>query len=270
MSDGDRGQVSSGAAEIYEEFFLPALFSEWPSRVIAEGDLRPGQKVLDVACGTGVLARAAYESVMPGGSVTGLDVNEGMLTVARQRAPHIDWREGAAEAMPLEDNSYDAVLSQFGLMFFEDPVAAVREMERVLQPGGTCAVAVWDSLENTPGYHAAVQLLRRLFGDDVASALEAPYNLGDKSALSAVFGAAGVSDLKVETYDGTARFPSIDSWMYTDVRGWTLADMIDDSQYELLLGEAKRSLSEFVTDEGAIMFKAPAHIATFRKATDSS
>jgi ubiquinone/menaquinone biosynthesis C-methylase UbiE len=178
--------VNRTAAEIYEEFFLPALFQEWTERVADAAQIQGGDRVLDVACGTGVLARTVAARVSPTGSVIGLDVNPGMLAVAAQKAPHIDWRHGQAEALPFDAASFDAVVSQFGLMFFEDREAAIREMARVLRPGGRVAVAVWDSLDNTPGYAAMVELLHNLFGEHAARGLRTPYNLGDKTTLRAL------------------------------------------------------------------------------------
>ncbi len=129
-------QAQADAAAVYEEFFVPALFQEWAYRVADAVPLRPGDRVLDVACGTGVLARAVAARVSPGGSVAGLDMNPGMLTVAGRVAPAIAWRQGAAESLPYADASFDAVVSQFGLMFFADRQTALREMMRVLAPGG--------------------------------------------------------------------------------------------------------------------------------------
>jgi ubiquinone/menaquinone biosynthesis C-methylase UbiE len=177
VNDSDKGQVSKNAAEIYEEFFVPALFQPWTSRVADAAQVQAGQRVLDVACGTGVLARTVAERVGPAGSVVGLDVNAGMLAVAKRQAPQIEWQDGIAEDMPFDNDSFDAVVSQFGLMFFEDKCAAIKEMARVLRPGGQLVVAVWDSLENTPGYAIMVDLLQRLFGDKAANGLRAPYSL---------------------------------------------------------------------------------------------
>jgi hypothetical protein len=126
-------------------------------------------------------------------------------------------------------------------------------------------VAVWDSLENTPGYAAVTGMLQRLFGADFANALLTPYVLGDRRALRALLADAGVGDADVTTHEGTARFPSIDAWIFTDVKGWTLADMIDDAQYERLREEAQRVLQDFVGRDGTVAFRAPAHIATARK-----
>lgn len=266
MSASETGQISRNAAEVYEEFFLPALFEQWADRVADAAGIQPGQRVLDVACGTGVLARAVAARVGPAGTVAGVDLNDGMLAVARRKAPTIEWTQGRAEALPLENDRFDAVVSQFGLMFFDDRHAALREMVRVLRPGGRLSVAVWDALERTPGYAAMTDLLLRLFGDDVANALRAPFVLGDPQLLQTLFAEAGIPQARVVTRDGTARFPSIRSWVYTDIKGWTLADALDDAQFELLLEEAERVLRPFVTADGTVAFSAPAHIVTANNA----
>ena len=265
MGDTSRGQVARSAAEIYEEFFMPALFQEWAPRVADAARLAPGQRVLDVACGTGVLAREAATRVSPGGSVTDLDRNEGMLAVARRRAPAIEWQPGRAESLPFAERAFDAVVSQFGLMFFEDRGGALREMWRVLRPGGRLAVAVWDALENSPGYADMTKLLQRLFGDRARSSLATPFALGDPGTFRSLFAAAGIANVQIRTPDGTARFPSLASWVHTDVKGWTLADLIDEAQYRALLQEAKRELQRYAQPDGTVAFAAPAHIVTATK-----
>lgn len=256
------GQVTGDAAEVYEAFFVPALFGDWAGPVADAAGLAPGQRVLDVACGTGVLARAAAARVGPGGAVVGLDRNAGMLAVARRQAPGIEWREGLAESLPFEAASFDAVVSQFGLMFFQDRDRALGEMWRVLRPGGRLAVAVWDALERTPGYAAMTALLQRLFGDAAADALRAPYALGEAGALAALFARAGIAGARVETREGEARFPSVESWVHTDVKGWTLADLIDEAQYRALQRAAPAALRAFVQADGTVRFRHGAHVVT--------
>lgn len=263
--DSDRGQITRSAAEVYEEFFVPALFQEWAPRVVRAAGIEPGHKVLDVACGTGVLAREAASRVGPGGQVTGLDRNEGMLAVARRKRPDVAWRQGVAEALPYDAGRFDAVVSQFGLMFFDDRPTALREMLRVLRPGGRLAVAVWARLETSPGYAAMTALLQRLFGEQVAGALRAPFVLGDPAGLLSLFAAAGIPDARVRTETGSARFPSIEAWVHTDVKGWTLADLIDEQQYQLLLRTAQSELTGFTNPEGRVAFASPAHIVTATK-----
>jgi ubiquinone/menaquinone biosynthesis C-methylase UbiE len=262
MDEGLKGQVTRSAAEIYEEFFVPALFQQWTPIVADAAGIKAGQRVLDVACGTGVLAREAVGRVGGAGLVTGLDRNEGMLAMARRVAAAVEWKAGRAEQLPFPDASFDAVVSQFGLMFFDDRVQALREMRRVLRPGGRLAVAVWDRLENSPGYAAMAGLVERLFGRRIAGELHALFALGDPGALRALFAEAGLGTAKVATHAGTARFPSIEAWVRTDVKGWTLADLIDDDQYALLLREAAVALRRYAKVDGIVIFDAPALIVT--------
>ena len=264
MSEHDKGQVVNSAAEIYEKFFVPALFGDWPKQVLATTGVGSGHRLLDVACGTGVLACEALELVGGDGKVTGIDINDGMLAVARLKSGAISWQPGAAESLPFDTDSFDRVVSQFGLMFFEDQTKAISEMLRVVRPGGTIGVAVWAALEDTPGYAAVAALLDDLFGPDVAKSIEAPYCLGDTEALSKLFVESGApaAATTIKTIEGKARFDSVESWVYTDIKGWTLADVIDDDAYEKLKQEARIRLSRFVLPDGSVEFPAPAHIVT--------
>ncbi len=251
------------AATAYESAFVPALFSDWPPRVIEAARIQPGQRVLDVACGTGVLARAAAVAVGASGSVVGLDRNPGMLAVAIRAAPAIEWREGAAEQLPFADRSFDAVVSQFGLMFFDDRVAALREMGRMLRPGGRLAVAVWASLEDIPAYAAEVALLDRIAGAAAADALRAPFVLGAPEQLAALFSAAGLAIESIATHTGTARFPDVRAMVEPDLLGWlpiagiSLAEPV----IERVLAEAERDLRAYVISDGTVRFATRAHIA---------
>ncbi len=251
--------MAASAAEVYEEFFLPALFDQWPAEVLKAAGVGSGDRVLDIGCGTGVLARAALRLVGDSGEVMGVDPNEGMLSVAR-RAPGIAWEQGVAEVLPLGNAVFDQVVSQFVMMFVEDRQKAVQEMARVLVPGGRVAVATWASLEDTPGYAAMVRLLDRLFGEEAADALRLPYVLGDPGELSEILSPSFIY-VDVRQCDGVARFDSIDAWVHTDIRGWTLSDMSDDD-YRLLLAEARRELDPFTDTRGHVRFPAPALIAS--------
>jgi len=261
LNEQERGQVVGSAAEVYESFFVPALFGEWAPRVAEAAAVGQGQYVLDVGCGTGVLARHVAQRVGPMGSVTGLDVNDGMLEVARRHAPEVEWRQGRAEAMPFEDSVFDAAVSQFAAMFFEDRVQAVREMARVVRPGGRIAVAVWGRVEQAAGYADLVEILDETFGEEAASALKAPFALGDVGQVSAMFEEANVDEAEIRTEIGTARFRSIRDWMHTDIRGWTLSEMINDEQFEALVRRAETELASYIGRDGEISFAMPAHIA---------
>jgi ubiquinone/menaquinone biosynthesis C-methylase UbiE len=131
-----------------------------------------------------VLAREAAVRVGPAGFVAGLDPGSGMLAVAAQLAPKIEWRSGTAEALPYPDQRFDAVVSQFGLMFFTDRPRALQEMVRVLKPGGRLAASVWASIDRAPAFADLVALLDRRAGQRAADALRAPFALGVRSSRS--------------------------------------------------------------------------------------
>ena len=260
-------EAEIAAAAAYEELHVPALFRQWAGPVLDTAQIGPGCRVLDVACGTGVLAREAALRLGGDGFVAGLDVSPGMLTVARQLAPQVAWREGAAESLPYEDDSFDVVVSQFGLMFFQDRVGALREMMRVLAPDGRITIAVWESLDNSEAYPIEVALLERLAGRPAADALRAPFVLGDRAALAALFQDAGVESVEITTLNGTARFPSIRVMVEADLRGWlpVMGVFLSETQIERILQEAELALSQYVTPEGTVAFAAPAHIVTGTK-----
>jgi ubiquinone/menaquinone biosynthesis C-methylase UbiE len=253
-------------AAVYDESFVPALFAQWGPVVAEAAAIRPGQRVLDVACGTGALSGAVAERVGPAGSVVGLDLNPEMLEVARQKPARIEWRHAPAEALPFPDAAFDAVVSQFGLMFFTDRVAALREMWRVLRPGGRLAVAVFAAVEESPGYAALVDLLDRLFGRAVGDGMRAPFALGDPGQLQDLATAAGIADARVTRHTGTVDFPSIEALIATERACiWTLGGMLDGGQFDRLRKAARPALAPFVTAEGRVQFELPALILEARR-----
>ncbi len=276
MTDAERGQVAAPAAEVYEQFFVPALFGQFAGPVLDAAGVGTGAgagdglRVLDVGCGTGVVARAAAARLGGAGEVVGLDLNEGMLAVARQAplpagARPVEWRRGAAEALPWPDATFDAVTSAFALMFVADRRAALAEMARVTRPGGRVALATWASVDRSPGYRALVDLLDRVVGEEAAAALRAPFVLGDPEGLRALV-APALPGVTVTECAGTARFASIDAWLHTEVRGWTLAGMVDDATYARLRAEAPGALGEVVDQvSGQVAFPAPALVAVARR-----
>ncbi|MGD9599373.1 MAG: methyltransferase domain-containing protein [Steroidobacteraceae bacterium] len=255
-------------AEVYERLFVPALFRQWGPIVLDAARVRAGHDVLDVACGTGALTGAAAQRVQPGGSATGLDANDDMLVVARRTGPAVEWRQGRAEQLPFIDERFDAVVSQFGLMFFEDRTMALREMRRVLRPGGRIAVAVWDALDHAPGYAVLAELLHRLFGPQVAESFRAPFNLGDPERLAALCMDAGLAAVHVTRHDRPVHFASIDALVAAEhACVWTLGGLLDEAQFERLRAAAHETLRPWLTGHGpTVEFVVPALIVTAARA----
>jgi ubiquinone/menaquinone biosynthesis C-methylase UbiE len=259
------GQVSKSAAEIYDEFFVPALFGRWAEPLCDAAQIGRGHDVIDIACGTGATTRAAETRIGPKGRIVGLDRNQGMLCVAQSRATEIEWSEGVAEALPFADETFDRVLCQFGLMFFDDTSKALGEMVRVLRPGGRIALSVWDDVANSPGYAGMIKLIEAMFGRDAADALRAPFVLGDKQRFQEVLRDGGLIEAKVMTVAGTVRFSSIRDWVRMDVRGWTLTEFIDDAGFEALVAAAEEKMDGVAASDGSVQFAAPAHIASWKR-----
>ena len=259
-------QPQIDAAKAYEALFVPALFAQYATKVLDAAQVETGQRVLDVACGTGVLAREAYKRVGPYGQVAAVDPIAGMLSVARQLEPAIDWRQGTAESIPFADESFDTVVSQFGLMFFNDKRKAIREMSRVLTNDGRLAVAVWDSLDNIPAYATVDKLLEQTAGDAAADALKAPFVLGDRNELKKIF-EDSANSVEVTTQAGTAHFPSIRVMVEADLRGWLpmVGVNLSEDQISHILHEAESLLRAYASADGEVTFDLSAHIITAKK-----
>jgi SAM-dependent methyltransferase len=254
-------QAQIDAANAYETLFVPALFGQWAPRLIDAAQIQPGQRVLDVACGTGILAREVALRIGSSGFVAGLDPGAGMLAVAERIAPTVEWRQGVAESLPFPDQSFDAVVCQFGLMFFADRRKALCEMLRVLIPGGRLVVAVWDNLDSIPAYAREVALLERIAGREAADALRAPFVLGSRQSLATLFANAGAGSVEITTHHGTAQFPGIRAMVEADLRGWlpVMGVMLTEEEIGRILQEAEHDLDSYVKADDSIVFDTSAH-----------
>jgi len=212
MTAENQWQLSGSAAERYERVLVPAIFAEWAADLVTLAELRQGEDVLDVACGTGVVARLAAQRVGATGHVTGLDLNPDMLEIARMLPTRpgtatIVWVEGSAMAMQLPEASFDVVLCQQGVQFFPDRGAGLREMSRVVRPGGRVLVSVWEG--PTPYTTAMWYAVERHIGTDIATALRKSRSLEDPEALRQVMIQVGLRDVEIRRRTRTARLPAI-------------------------------------------------------------
>jgi len=257
-------QLTLEAVEAYESKFVPALFGEWAPHLADAAGVAPGHSVLDVACGTGVVAREVANRLGGDGRVVGVDVNEAMLTVARRLGPDIEWRAGDAATLPFADGSFDVVLCQAALMFFRDRAAALREMARVATAGGTVVFHVWASLDDQLAYRRLVDVAARHAGPDAVSLLSSYWVLGDLDELRLLCMEAGLEITEARTRVGTARFASIDELVRIEVEGTPLIERIDADVFRKILDDAGVALSEYRTDQGSAEVPIVGHIVTTR------
>jgi SAM-dependent methyltransferase len=274
MTDQGQWQVAGNAAETYERSLVPAVFAAWAPLVVELADPRPGDRVLDVACGTGVVARLAAQRVGRTGEVVGLDLNPGMLRVAASLASNasapsasITWREASATAMPLPDAAFDVAYCQLGLQFFPDRPAALREMHRILVPGGRLGLMVWRGIQYSPGFGALAAALARHVSTEAAGIMRAPFGLEDAAVFHALVAAAGFRDITIRPLAGTVRFPSAARFVQDYVAGSPLAGHIakvSDDVRSALVSEVSDALTSYLVGS-VLTFPIEAHLASAKK-----
>jgi SAM-dependent methyltransferase len=220
--------------------------------------------VLDVACGTGIVARVVADRQGGAGRVVGVDVNAGMLSVARRVRPELDWRQGDVGALPFPDHSFDRVLCQMALMFFPDRSAALREMARVTRPGGVVALCVPAALADQPAYGPFVETAVAAAGEAARSLLATYWACGDRDELTATVAGAGLAVEEVTTHLGTASFASPDELAATEVHGSPLGERISADVYDRILDGAREVLRPFTDASGAVAAPLRGHLVAAR------
>lgn len=194
-------EYSGTAAELYQSFFVPTIATPVSGELLRTADLRAGERVVDVACGTGIITRAAAEQVGQTGTVTAVDLAPDMLEVAKVTpaagAP-IEWHQADASSLPVPDASFDVALCQMGLMFMDDRISALAELHRVLTPGGRVVI-------NTPGriqplFKAMEQAIVDHIGPELGAFVSAVFSMHDPAALAGLLGDAGFTDVSSKEY----------------------------------------------------------------------
>ncbi len=255
-------ELSVESAELYEDKFVPGLFAEWAEWVVDAAGPQHGQSVLDVACGTGIVARTIAERVGPSGRVVGVDLNPAMLAVAQRLRPDLEWQEADAAELPFSASSFDLVLCEAALMFFPDRVRALAEMARVLGDDGTVVVQAWSKLERQPGYGPFIDVAVRHAGPAAAELLGSYWAAGDTAALRDWSAAAGLEVKNIDTRMGTVRFASIDEFVRAEVEGTPLIERISEEVYRRIIADARRELAGFTTVDGRTAVPIEGHIVT--------
>jgi ubiquinone/menaquinone biosynthesis C-methylase UbiE len=256
-------------AQLYEQDFVPAIARPVSGELIQSADLRPGERVLDVACGTGLIARLAAGRVGPTGSVTAVDIAPDMIEVARTTpapaAPPINWRVGDATALDLPDDSFDVVTCQMGLQFVADQPTAVAEMRRVLVPGGRVLITTPGSIQ--PPFQLMEQAIIDHISPELGGFVRAVFSMHDPAVLAALLHAAGLRDVEAREYAATFRLPApaefLRQYINLTPMGPFVAQAPDEAK-AAMERQVVRTWQPYVVD-GATPVDQPMVIATGRK-----
>jgi SAM-dependent methyltransferase len=269
MNQQGQWQVPGSAPEVYERELVPAVFGAWAPILVELAQPRRGERVVDVACGTGIVARIAAARVGPTGAVVGVDLNPGMLSVARSVAPSdapLQWQEASADKLPFPDGSFGVVYCQLGLQFFADRAAALREMRRVLGAEGRLALMVWRGIHESPGFAVLAEALERHVGQAAATIMRAPFGLSNGDELAALVRAAGFQGVAIQERSGTVRFPSVERFVLSYVAGSPLAvpvSQASDAAREALITDVRSALGRYASNT-ELAFPIAAHLLSAR------
>jgi ubiquinone/menaquinone biosynthesis C-methylase UbiE len=239
----------------------------WAIDLVDRVGVEPGDRLLDVACGTGAVARVAAARVGGDGRVVGVDVNRGMLRVAHASRPELEWREGSVLELPFGDSEFDVVMCQLGVQFFPDRRTALQEMRRVLALGGRFGASVYSAIERNPAAEALSDALDRHLGEGASRAKRHEHSLSDPSELRTLLADAGFADIRIEKATRRVRFASPEQWVGIQFAATPLAALLDgrepserDSLVALVAADVSASLAPYFRD-GRLAFPQETHIA---------
>lgn len=257
-------RFAGSVAEKYNRYLVPAIFEPWAEDLVALAALRPGARVLDVACGPGVVARLAARRA-GGDRVAGLDINPGMVALARSLPSGlgISWREGSALQMPFADDSFDVVLCQQGLQFFADRAAGLHEMGRVLARDGRVVLAVWGPIEQSPGFAALAAALGQHVSAEAAAAAMSPFSLCSIDELRDLLDGAGWRNVEIHSREKLLHFPGPAEFVSQYVWASPVAAVIgepDTSVLQAVIGDVADALQPYLDDQG-LSFRIENHLA---------
>lgn len=268
---GESGwQLAGDAAVAYEAHLVPAIFARMADRLVDLAEVGHRAAVLDLACGTGVVARAAARRVGPAGRVIGVDRNPDMLAVASRACadvqPAVTFHRADVADLPLSDGSVDVVLCQEALQFVPDRRAALAECRRVAVAGGTVAFSVLRSLDHHPVYARFAAMLDRHAGVAAGEMIRSPFALGDADELRAATRDAALESVVVRIAVNEERFPSVADFVSHEAASSPLAAALaelPDDRRRALVDNLSRELADHLDDTG-LVFANETHIVTAR------
>ena len=248
----DRFQLQGNAPEIYEAAKVPSLFRPLAEATLQAVELRPADRVLDIACGTGIVARLVAERLSPDGTISGVDLNDGMIAKATELGlpggMQGDWHVADVTDLPFDDGDFDIAFCQQGLQFFPDKAAALGEIRRVLAPGGRLVLTVWTGGSIFGETLAAA--LRAHVSEAAAARALAPFNFGDGDTILELVRDAGFADVRLDEIEIERILGPGDDAFARDMAGMPYAQEVSqagDDAIAAIVRDMAENLSEFET-----------------------
>ena len=256
MTSGEGGfQLKGSGPEAYERYMVPIHCLTRAEDLMDRVNLQPRERVLDVACGTGIVSRYAAARVGCLGHVKGVELNPAMLDVARQISAYydqIEFVEGSALDLPVSDSHFDAVLCQQAIMFFPDREKAVQEMHRALKPGGRLALNVWRTPEHNPTFDCLITALEKHAGREAADFMRSPFVMKSVSQMRSIFEAADFADITVVIRVDTLRYPSVAQLVRFETLNIPDPEIQTEAVQEALTREMSTLVEPYIDDEGVV------------------
>jgi ubiquinone/menaquinone biosynthesis C-methylase UbiE len=266
MTKHEQWHLTAEAAELYERYVARYILGPWAPLLVEAIHVATGERVLDVACGTGVVARIAAQRVGPTGRVVGTDLNPGMIRVAQSLptpfGATIEWFERSALDLRLENARFDVVLCQQGLQFFPDKAVALEEMRRVLDHGGRLALSVWNSIGL---YNSAVgEALARFTSNETAVRFCASRQAPAREELQRLAMEAGFSDVEVYVSRINVRLPRLDQFTLDHLAATPVAPVIAAAGPEARkkIGASVMKQLERYADNDGVTYPEETHVLT--------
>ncbi|MGA9574519.1 MAG: class I SAM-dependent methyltransferase [Lysobacterales bacterium] len=257
-------EITDELVRVHEQYLVPAVYAQWAARVVDIAEIEHGHHVLDVACGTGSLARAALFETGLSGKVVGLDISKKMLESAHRQSRQIDWQLGDATSLPFEKNRFDRVMCQFSLMFIANRVAAIKEMLRVCKPGGLVVLAIWGPLQRGGAYDVLINMIEEYSGSHAAMKISSPWKLGKPGVMDALLLSTGVDEYECHERVGQAAYPSMRAFVEAHLRLADEYDKLNENAVQEIMANAATRLHSFLAPNGQLITHLDANIFTVK------
>lgn len=271
MTTSTEWQLAREAAERYEKILVPTILGPAARALVDWSAIKDGETILDIGTGTGAAARFAAERVGATGRVIGIDINPGMIQVAKSLPPIngavIEWHEKSAYELPFNDQTVDAILSAQTLQFLKERQTALSEKYRVLKPGGRVAISLWSEIEENPYFHVLIDAVSKHIGEETAAGLQSIFNLSNADEIRALLEEAKFTDIEMTVKQLELELPKLTDFIPLHISATPMAagfHAAAPAAQQAVIQEVAEQLALFESDD-KVMVPFGIHLATARK-----